>query len=81
MKRITREQLIELIRQIAKTRVDEIGCDEAYALLDAFAEAAARGESPEKLLPQVALHLELCRDCFEEYDALLAVIQSKAPSV
>lgn len=69
-----KEALRHLLNQVKKTREDELGCDEVYRLMDVFAEAAIRGENPEELMPLIQLHLELCPDCWEEYQALLRIL-------
>lgn len=68
------ERLKRIVKMIGKTRENEIPCDEAYRLLDQYAEALLRGEDAEKLFPQVAHHLELCMDCKEELEALLLAL-------
>lgn len=65
---------------IAATAEHEIGCDEAYALLDQYAEIVARGEDPAALLPLVKHHLDLCRDCREEFEALLKILEAEKSS-
>jgi hypothetical protein len=71
------EIIRRLMRQIRGTQGGELGCEEVYALLDQFAEAAAAGRDPGELLPLVAQHLELCPDCREEYEALMRVLQAR----
>ncbi len=60
------------------TTEDEIGCDEAYELLDRYAEMVKRGEDPATLLPLVHRHLEACRDCREELEALLRILSAES---
>lgn len=54
----------------------EITCDEVFALLDVYVELEARGENAAVLLPLVRKHLDKCRDCHEEYEALVRVVQA-----
>lgn len=58
------------------TEDNEIACNEVYALLDQVAEAAHRGEDVRVLMPLVQKHLDMCPDCREEYEGLLAMLQS-----
>ena len=44
--------------------------EECYNHMDKFAEMLMNGEDPEKVMPLVKHHLELCGDCREEFDAL-----------
>lgn len=68
------EILKRLIHAIATTREDEIGCDECFAQLSVFAEQKLKGRTTEKALPLVHDHLLKCKECREEYEALLIAI-------
>lgn len=70
-----------IARQLAATDEREYSCDDAYRLLDQFAEAVSRGEDVARLMPLVQKHLEMCRDCREEFEALLRILgaESVAP--
>ena len=61
---------------LAATADQEIGCDEAFQLLDQYAEIIARGDDPAVLLPVVRHHLSMCRDCREELEALLRALEA-----
>lgn len=65
-----------VVRMIGATKEAEISCDEAYRLLDQYAEALIRGEDTAALFPEVKHHLELCMDCREELDALLEALRA-----
>lgn len=65
------DALKAMVAGLAHTQADELSCDEVYALLDVFADAARRGEDVAALMPLVQHHLEMCPDCREEYHALL----------
>jgi len=69
--------LMALPRMLADTAETEIGCDEVYELLDRYAEMVDRGEDPASLLPLVHQHLERCRDCREELEALLRILKDR----
>lgn len=68
------EVLKGILKAIANTRKDEIGCDECISQLNMFAEQKLQGKAPEKALPLVHDHLLKCKDCREEYEALLIAI-------
>lgn len=68
------EILKRIINAIAKTREDEIGCEECFNKLNTFVEQKLEGKSPEIALPLVHDHLLKCKDCREEYEALLVAI-------
>jgi hypothetical protein len=66
-----------MIEILTKTHDEELDCGETFELIDQFVEAKVRGENVDEIMPMVMRHLELCRDCFEEYEALLRVIESE----
>ena len=68
------DDLKKLLDSIARTRDDEIDCDQAYHLLDEYTELMARGEDASDMLPKVKQHIEMCRGCFEEHEALLNIL-------
>jgi len=51
-------------------------CAEVFEVLDIYAEAMVRGEDTSEMLPKVKHHIEMCRDCFEEYEALVRILES-----
>ena len=72
----TTEALRKTLLMLEQTREDEYSCDEVYELLDQYVEAVQRGEDPAHLMPLVKHHLDMCRDCHEEYEALLNILES-----
>lgn len=68
------QKLKQLVRAIATTRPDEIGCDECFEKLDCFVEMALAGKDAADAMPLVQDHLDRCRDCREEFEALLAAL-------
>jgi len=67
-----------LISRLENTRADELSCDEVFALVDEYAEASQRGEDVGNLKPLLRHHLDMCRECDEEYQALLQVLEGTA---
>lgn len=67
--------LAKLAAQLDRTERDEISCDECFELLDEYAEAVHRGEEPAEIMPKVEAHLELCKDCGEEFEALVRALE------
>jgi hypothetical protein len=65
-----------LVRGIITTRPDEIGCDECFEQLDRFVEMTLAGKNAAEAMPLVQDHLERCRDCREEFEALLAALRA-----
>lgn len=68
--------LKNMLRAVIATKEVEIGCDDCYEKLNKFIEMEINGKSPEQAMPLVKDHLDRCKDCREEYEALLKAIQS-----
>lgn len=68
--------LKEIVREIVNTRDVEIGCDDCFDQLDKFVDLELNGKSPEEAFPLVKDHIDRCKECREEYEALLEAIQS-----
>jgi hypothetical protein len=67
------EQIVDMI---ATTTDDEIDCDQAFELMHQYADLVDSGQDAGALLPAVKKHIENCKDCREELEALLRAIQS-----
>ena len=67
-----------LMHRLTKTHEEELSCDEVFALVDEYAEASQRGEDVVSLKPLIRHHLDMCRECDEEYQALLRVLEGAA---
>ena len=65
-----------LLHSIQNTLEEEISCDEVYDLIDQYVELTVQGVDTSELMPLVHHHLEICRDCKEEYEALLSILKS-----
>jgi hypothetical protein len=65
----------DLMRRLQNTHEEELSCDEVFALVDEYAEASQRGEDVASLKPLIRHHLDMCRQCEEEYQALIRVLE------
>ena len=65
----------DLVHRLLITHEEEFSCDEVFALVDEYAEASQRGEDVASLKPLIRRHLDMCRECDEEYQALLRVLE------
>ena len=70
--------LKQMVLSVLSTRPDEIGCNECFEQLDRFVEMELAGKSAAEAMPLVQDHLERCRDCREEFEALLAALRALA---
>lgn len=71
------EVLLRFLHLLENVREQELSCTDMYAHLDEFVETEIRGtQDAEKITPLLYEHLELCSECCEEYEALLAVLEN-----
>jgi hypothetical protein len=71
-------EVVKLMQRLLITHKEELSCDEIFALVDEYAEASQRGEDVDNLKPLIRWHLDMCRECDEEYEALLRVLEGTA---
>jgi hypothetical protein len=72
------DTLKQVVREVITTRTDEIGCQECFEQLDRFVEMSLFGRGAAKAMPLVQDHLDHCRDCREEFEALLSILRHMA---
>jgi len=70
--------LKRIVHSALTARPDEIGCDDCFEQLDQFAEMVLAGKDVAEAMPLVQDHLNRCRDCREEFEALLAALRALA---
>lgn len=70
------ETLKTMVRKVLTTRPDEIGCAECLEQLDRFVELKLAGKNAAGAMPLVQDHLARCRDCHEEFEALLTALRA-----
>jgi hypothetical protein len=61
---------------ISSTTEDEIDCGQAFELMHQYADLVDSGQDAGALLPAVRKHIERCKDCREELEALLLAIHA-----
>ena len=66
---------VQLLQTLAMTKEEEYSCGDVHDLIDQYVEIKRRGEDVEQLMPLVKHHLDMCRECFEEYEALIAALE------
>ena len=69
-------RLKNMVRAILSTRPDEIGCEECFEQLDRFVELTLAGQDAAAAMPLVHDHLARCRDCRQEFEALLSALRA-----
>lgn len=57
------------------TDPQDVGCEQAMAVLHVYAEVVAAGRDAATRFPGVLAHLACCGPCSEDFDGLLAAIR------
>jgi hypothetical protein len=73
--KLSEDQLKSLTTVLRKTRETELNCNVCLEFVSEFAELELSNQSIPAALEPVAHHIDLCRECREEYDTLLKAIQ------
>jgi predicted anti-sigma-YlaC factor YlaD len=66
----------QLVLALKHTKNEELDCEDVYNLIDQYVELTLQGKDTQELLPLVYHHLEMCRDCREEYETLKDILSS-----
>lgn len=72
--KLTRELQERLTHSLVATRPEEIDCDEWLSRVGRLLEIVQRGEPVPADLAPVLHHIELCAECNEEFQLLLAAL-------
>jgi hypothetical protein len=73
-----RHELKELMRAISLTEDVEIDCSTCFDSMPAYGDHEVSGGDEAPRTPALRQHLALCRDCFEEYEALVDLVRLDA---
>jgi hypothetical protein len=73
---LDRNTLRKMIWDAVTMREDELNCGQCFERLDRFAEITLIGKSADEAMPLVQDHLTRCTHCREEFEALLAALQT-----
>jgi hypothetical protein len=74
MARLTLKEVRDLLKDLLATREVEIGCDDCLMQVASYCETELAGKEIPEALRLVREHLEICTDCYEEYQALLSAM-------
>jgi hypothetical protein len=73
----TDEVVMRFLKVLEQVREEDLSCADMYARLDEFVEAEIKeGTDTEKITPLIHEHLDMCSDCCDEYEALLAIVEN-----
>jgi hypothetical protein len=76
--RISRDLARDRALAIATTYAGEIACSDCFEQVDRFVDLSLSGKNAAAAMPQVQDHLERCRDCRQEFQALVTAVQAMA---
>ncbi len=72
------ESLQKLMQLVEHTDPECYSCEEAFDLLDEYAELMIASGYQEELMPLVRAHLDRCSGCQQQYDMLVAILDDSA---
>ena len=72
---LTDDVVLKFLNILEQARAEELSCGEIHARLDEFVENEVQTHDAAKIAPLIREHLDMCPDCCEEYEALLAVVE------
>ncbi len=68
-------KLKRIMQGILSADPHEIGCADCFQHLDAYVELVLADENAAEVYPKVHDHLQRCRNCHEEFSALIAALR------
>jgi hypothetical protein len=74
--KLSLDVLKKMVRAVASTKPNEIGCDECFEQVDQFVELKLQGKNAAEAMPLVQNHLDRCGGCREEFEALLDCLRT-----
>ena len=62
------------LERFLRTDPRDVGCEEAMAVLHVYVDLVAAGQDAAGRYPGVAVHLQACGPCGEDFAGLLAAV-------
>lgn len=66
------------LARFLRTDPQDVGCAQAMKMLHIYAELVAAGEPADQRYPGIAVHLDACGPCGEDFAGLLAALRDAA---
>ena len=73
---LTDDVVLKFVHVLEHIEDEDLSCADIYTILDEFVENEVAGGDKHKLSPLIHEHLDLCSECCDEYEALLAVVEN-----
>ncbi len=77
-RQLSDEAVKGFLQALEEARVQDVPCSQVFSQLDEYAQKQLNGEDAAKLMPLLREHLDLCQDCCDEYETLLAAREKTA---
>ena len=74
--KVEAEMIRQIMHQVVCTHDDEMDCQACFEHVDQFVELELQGKDSSEIMTLVKAHLERCRECREEYEALLEAVRA-----
>jgi hypothetical protein len=69
----------KLLESALATEEYEIGCEECYDVLDLYVDLLMEHADPTEVMPTVKQHLNQCKCCARELEAILIMLDEAVP--
>jgi len=70
------EVVVRFLQVLENLRSEELSCEEMYTRLDEFVEREVESKDAAKIMPLIQEHIDICPECCDEYQALLAILEN-----
>ncbi|MEW6287481.1 MAG: hypothetical protein AB1509_14755 [Chloroflexota bacterium] len=72
---LSNEAVLGFLRVLENVRREELSCAEIYSKLDEYVECEIGCKDAAHVMPLIREHLDICQECYDEYEALLDVVE------
>ncbi len=72
---LPKEAVLNFMQVLEHAQEEGCSCDEVFTKIDEYVEREVDKRDAEELMPLIREHLDLCPECCEEYEALLAILE------
>ena len=70
----------DAVERILRTDPRDVGCEEAWLMVDVYTERVLEGGDPESEFPGIAAHLAACGPCAEDFHGVLTALRDLTDS-
>ncbi len=77
-KQLSDDAIRAFLHALEEARVQDVPCSQVFSRLDEYVEKELNGEDAARLMPLLREHLDLCQDCCDEYETLLAAVEKSS---